>query len=1126
LRHVNAYRHEPLAPRGPGRDARRTSLWVLAVVLVAGLELCGVLATPGAAGPPAGVPSHSLASLAPAPAALPAAGTTHGDLNVTSGETFYIPGPLPPSVPSTYYQGGNITVQSGGTLIVQNVTLSFVQFVGDIGTPLARLSHVLKFVVRAGGTAIFRNATLTTDTFSVNPYVKLDIVDDGVLTFWQSSIQTPGFLNVGATGDLTLNVSAIGPNPAVSNVVLGTTTVNDLAFAPTLNLTGGATANLFSSVYRDLYADNLFANGAPDPLPINSVQGVAPGSVQNVWTTPTDPGSLIQDYLYPAGISGGSITLQYTDTNTKLAGNTTLSVTLNYAGTPYGLGSFLFVYGVNGTLVLPFPAGLPVQVAGTGGMMGWLNRTGDFSTPVGISLSYSGSGPGITMNATLQPYAPVNFGTVASGAGTTLNTVNSYIGLDFAAVGSEPWFTHQLTLTNGASAYLGNLTVQGQLQNGTQQVGLGAIVPDATSNAYLYRWAEVHTFGLGGSLPVPNATVSVTYAYNASQLDNHTANSLNNLSTTDRAVWGYLQYWDSAHGVPAYGKSGADGIVSVLVASNDIYGASAPDGDYLGDYHVTLTPPAGSGAPQGFTALISSYPEGVANGSVGYGVADTWGTFAFPLYFAGAGVSAHNGIVVTANNRTTNVVLIGMELGVAVNVSDNGPAPIRSLEGTLVYNTTSGVVISTVSKTVDLFAPTQNATIRFAWKVNDTVTGLHGTTVDDNLSISIVWNHDLPSEGGGSFSTLQEIKVQPSNVTLTGITFPSTSFTSGQTYSVTGHLVYNGSQAATVEVIAWAAAGGGGPIVLASRSVAAAAFEGHPVFFSLSWTPDQLTVGKGYRIAVIATYNSVVANVTSGNVFSIPAPPVTHFLYEKILGLPLWMWLVIAAAIVAAAVGFLLFSRQRAAGKLVECGECGNLVPEDSKVCPKCGAEFETDVVRCSRCSSTIPANSRYCPECAAQLLGKPDEGGPDPERQAYADFTERYRAEGKKELGENYSEGSFWDWWKRQPSYTPFSQWKTQQGQGTPRAGMSAPPPGGSPPPRGGGAAPARPAARRPAPPPTRPPSSSAAPAAVAAGAGATAPPPAPAAAAPGALKPCPNCGKEIPPEYLVCPFCGSVTQ
>jgi RNA polymerase subunit RPABC4/transcription elongation factor Spt4 len=26
--------------------------------------------------------------------------------------------------------------------------------------------------------------------------------------------------------------------------------------------------------------------------------------------------------------------------------------------------------------------------------------------------------------------------------------------------------------------------------------------------------------------------------------------------------------------------------------------------------------------------------------------------------------------------------------------------------------------------------------------------------------------------------------------------------------------------------------------------------------------------------------------------------------------------------------------------------------------------------------------------------------------------------------------------------------------------------------------------------------------------------------------MKPCQNCGKEIPPDYLVCPFCGAVTR
>lgn len=174
-------------------------------------------------------------------------------------------------------------------------------------------------------------------------------------------------------------------------------------------------------------------------------------------------------------------------------------------------------------------------------------------------------------------------------------------------------------------------------------------------------------------------------------------------------------------------------------------------------------------------------------------------------------------------------------------------------------------------------------------------------------------------------------------------------------------------------------------------------------------------------------------------------------------------------------------------------------------------------MIRCSRCASTIPADSKFCPECAATLLGPTGEAESDPEKQAYADFTEKYRAEGKRELGDNYSEGAFWDWWKRQPTYTPFSQWSLQQGQGTARAGMTAPPVGtettpeateGKTPPKGGpgwaegppegAVSPTPPAA---APTPTTPPT----------GAG---------------LKACPSCGKEIPSEYLVCPFCNAVTS
>ncbi|HEY6238707.1 MAG TPA: zinc-ribbon domain-containing protein, partial [Thermoplasmata archaeon] len=79
------------------------------------------------------------------------------------------------------------------------------------------------------------------------------------------------------------------------------------------------------------------------------------------------------------------------------------------------------------------------------------------------------------------------------------------------------------------------------------------------------------------------------------------------------------------------------------------------------------------------------------------------------------------------------------------------------------------------------------------------------------------------------------------------------------------------------------------------------------------------------------------------------------------------------------------------------------------------------------------------------------------------------------------------------------------------------------------GGAAATRPAVKTVAATPAR--AASPARAAVAAPAAAAAPAPAPTpvpatATAAAAMKPCSNCGKEIPPDYLVCPFCGAVTQ
>ena len=1212
---------------------------------VAAVELVGTVAAPASQGGTASAPvSVSVGTHAAGPAVV----DTHGDLVVTSGQKVYLPNSRPPPIPTTYYQGGNITVESGGTLIVQNITLSFVQFVADTGIPAARL-HVFKFVVDAGGAVVVYNSTITTDPSVLNPYVKLQIVDNGVLTFWHSSVETAGAITVGATGRLTLNASSsLGPNLALGNDVSASKLVQgDVVFAPTLSVTGGGSANLFASAYRGLYADNFSANGAPNPLPLSSpgTVTVATGTNWSSFTTPIDTLSLTQDYLYPSGIGGGNLTINYTDTSGT---STVAAVTVWYGGTAFPLGSATFSADVTSSASLLFSPALTAAI-NAGGMMGWLNRTGDFGLPSGISVAFQiTTGPNVPgTSLAFGLAAPVAFGPSVSGAGSTLSTVDSYLGLDFTAHSAAQGQKHQLNLTDGASAYLGNLSVEGTLANGTSQYANNAIVADATSNAYLFRWAYLAVVGNKPALLVVNATVMTPYAYGVTQLNNATAQAANAFQTSDPAIWGYLQSWDAAHGVAAYRESATDGVASVLLASNWINASSAPDGNYLGDYHVVVTPPAGSGSAQSFNASVPPYPLAVANGSAGYGLPTAWGQVSFSGYYASVAISLHNGVVVTADTTVTTTIPIGQMLGVAVNITDIGTAPITSLNGTLYYNSASKIVLAAVSKavdlkvpgqnatlkltwlvndtvvgvlgnpvndtlsvflvwndnvtskgggtlstskpvrfvpsmaisstngvivtadgakqttmrigqvlslainltdnssvpitylqgtlyytvaaktvlaslaeTVDLVSPGQNITVRLNWKVNDSVVGLAGGPVNDNLSLSIVWNQALVSEDGGFLSTIQAVRFTPSELTITDVSPLPTQLSRSDTYLTSGFVTYNGSHEVPVTLVA-TPVGGGSPVTLGVQYVGPAGVEGAKVSFDINWPASELSAGKSYVLNVTATYNSVVASYPYPDHYSVPSPAPTSFFTEKFLGLELWLWIVIAAAIVAAALGFLLFSRRQAVGKLVECGECGNLVPEDAKVCPKCGAEFESDVVRCSRCSSTIPASSKFCPECAAQLLGKPGEGGLDPERQAYGDFTERFRAEGKKDLGDNYSESAFWDWWKRQPSYTPFSQWKIQQGQGTPRVGTTAPPPPGSPP--TGGAPPAAPAPRRAAtPPPARRPPSSAAPAAPVA-APAPAPVPTPA---PGALKPCPNCRKEIPPEYLVCPFCGSVTQ
>ena len=1217
------------------------------LVVLSGASVWGL----GSSLPTSHAPAAASASVAPDLA-------THGDLYVAAGETYTI---HPSPGTHEYYQGGNITVAAGGTLIISNVSLTFVEYVGTTGTAQQRLDHLYTF--DDAGTVEMYNSTLTTDLQVINAYAKLAVTVTGIFTAWNSSFAFPGWVLASGVGAvLTFNDSTVRNNPQVANVSEPLVIQGDTEFAPQLNATDGAQVNFFDSSFQNTYADDFLINGMPGPAPLNTTAGFTAPATGNVnvtaLATPTDAANLTQDWLYPDGISAGTVSISYTDNNT-LVNTTATGVTIWYDGQAYPTGTSLkFVFSTTGVLTAPAPVTL-INAINAGGMLNYLNATGSFGAgPLEFAIEITGlSGGGPIwipqMGLILSP--ELSYDLSVSGSPTVLNAVDSSLDLTFtqapvsplAMLAPYPWDSNKLLVDDGAVANLANITVSNPLPG---VFSYSAIQPDATSQVYLYRWAQFNLTGRGGTLPIYQGMVKAFYAYNTNQSNNQTANALNDLATANPSIWGYVNYVDLKDGLPGYGVSGRSGHALLLLASGNLTGPTLPDGVFLGGYHVLVQIPITTNNSEAFNWTVSPYPSGVAQGSAFAGSPDFGPAITFPGYFGqlafGAQTLTQNltalvngtvddykvlgvevllmnsgtatiynftgnltyggspGIVVSSvpltnvtlspgastpieftwlvNTSVTGIagspnhpfvvnttynggtaklgggtitetipisvspyvarfaysaigltgngsalpngtVRIGQDLEFLVTLTYSGAATVTSLSAALYYEPASAKPLETYSGIhLDFNTPGQQTTLNFSWLVNDTVTGLKTAVFQNDFYLTLLWNGGEVEIGGNNSTRVIPVSIAPSDLRISTFSpAPGTiDLTTTSNYFTSGTLQFNGSQAATIVLYATPVSGGL-PVQIGGGTSAPGygSGAGDPGVFAFSWFPlaGLLSPGTTYTITLTATYNGVETNATLGTSAVPPSTsPVQSILFEKFLGLPLWVWLAIAVAAIVAILAVLFISRRSAAGKLVECGECGNLIPEDATVCPKCGAEFETDLIRCSRCASTIPADSKFCPECAAQLLGKAGEGGEDAERQGYSDFTEKYRAEAKRELGENYNEGSFWDWWKRQPSYVSYSQWKMQQGQGATRTGMGAPPSGTETapeppvPPKGGSGGPAVASMRAP-PAPSTPSAGT---------------PPAAAPTATDALKPCPNCGKEIPPEYLVCPFCGSVTQ
>jgi ribosomal protein L40E len=148
--------------------------------------------------------------------------------------------------------------------------------------------------------------------------------------------------------------------------------------------------------------------------------------------------------------------------------------------------------------------------------------------------------------------------------------------------------------------------------------------------------------------------------------------------------------------------------------------------------------------------------------------------------------------------------------------------------------------------------------------------------------------------------------------------------------------------------------------------------------------------------------------------------------------LPLWIWIVIILVVLAIVVAFSFYMYKYGLGRMVECGECGALIPESAKKCPKCGTTFETGTAKCSQCGAWIPAAATVCPECGAKFVTEPMAEEEDEYikamRRNYDSYVDTFREQGRAALGKKYNETRFLEWFKKQSSYISFEKWLSQE--------------------------------------------------------------------------------------------------
>ncbi len=374
---------------------------------------------------------------------------------------------------------------------------------------------------------------------------------------------------------------------------------------------------------------------------------------------------------------------------------------------------------------------------------------------------------------------------------------------------------------------------------------------------------------------------------------------------------------------------------------------------------------------------------------------------------------------ITVTNGTTqeNDSGVGETVDISTKVINDGLSAASNVE--IIFSITSSSNVTTVIKTMnENLAAGQSQMVNATWLVNVTM-GDYVLEVNASLSNDRNYSNNMVQ---------LEFVINPPNP-MVSLFLSTTTYQPGNTMNVEGEVLNRITNQAI----------GGAKVTVyftdENGNLVGQQFNGTTGSDGYFMISAYLVPGMSgsYHLNVVAGIGNNTVTSTRNVQVQMPGG-----------GIPWWVYLLIMAIVAAVIVGFSAYLYRYGLGKMVECGECGALIPEASKRCPKCGVEFEAGTAKCSECGAWIPSNSTSCPECGAKFITERIEEEEDAYvrsmREQYESFVNTFREEAKRQMDKKYSDAKFPDWWKKQPTYVSFEAWLSQEEEKRKTGGSACP--------------------------------------------------------------------------------------